>query len=350
MKKILRIVLFIIIVIVIVFGLLIAYASWTDYNPHEKEIVLENKSPDMIADSARLSLLIWNIGYAGLDATMDFFYDGGQQVRPDEAQVNENMTAIVDFLAQHKQKDVIMLQEADKSAKRSYRLNQYRTISSSLSGFTPSFGKNYDVFFIPVPFHSPYGKVEAGIMTLSKPKPENVVRYSFPGNYAWPKNLFMLDRCFMVNTYPVSNGKKLLIVNTHNSAYDDGSLRKKQMEYMKEFLVSEYEKGNYIVVGGDWNQCPPQFKHEFSENVFDTIHVSYIAANYLSEGWTWFFDRHVPTNRRLYAPYNPESTRTTVIDFYLLSPNIKPVSIKTINLKFKHSDHQPVEAIIELIP
>ena len=25
-------------------------------------------------------------------------------------------------------------------------------------------------------------------------------------------------------------------------------------------MLEEYEKGNYIVVGGDWNQCPPDFK------------------------------------------------------------------------------------------
>ena len=46
----------------------------------------------------------------------------------------------------------------------------------------------------------------------------------------------MLDRCFLVNRYPVSNGNELLMINTHNSAYDDGSLRKQQMDFLKDFL------------------------------------------------------------------------------------------------------------------
>ncbi len=35
--------------------------------------------------------MIWNIGYCGLDASMDFFYDGGEQVRPSEEKVKENL-------------------------------------------------------------------------------------------------------------------------------------------------------------------------------------------------------------------------------------------------------------------
>ena len=74
----------------------------------------------------------------------------------------------------------------------------------------------------------------------------------------------MLDRCFMVNRYPLENGKELLVINTHNEAFDPGEIRKAQMAYLKEFLLSEYAKGNYIIAGGDWNMSPPDFKPEFT--------------------------------------------------------------------------------------
>jgi len=81
----------------------------------------------------------------------------------------------------------------------------------------------------------------------------------------------MLDRCFLVNRYPLKNGKELLIVNTHNSAYDNGTLKKQEMAFLKQWLLDENNKGNYIVVGGDWNQCPPRFKPDYNDNAFDAV-------------------------------------------------------------------------------
>ncbi len=122
-----------------------------------------------------------------------------------------------------------------------------------------------------------------------------------------------------------------------------------QMESLHEFLVDEYEKGNYIIVGGDWNQTPAGFQPEFEHNIFDTIQLAYIEEGYLPGDWTWLFDPTVPTNRRVAKPYDPTLSPTTVIDYYLLSPNIIPVDIQGVNLGFVSSDHQPVLAKVRLI-
>jgi exonuclease III len=58
----------------------------------------------------------------------------------------------------------------------------------------------------------------------------------------------------------------------------------------------------------------------------------------------------VPTNRRVSKPYDRSSSLTTIIDFYLLSPNIEVNHIKTVDLDFRYSDHQPVHLQVELIP
>jgi endonuclease/exonuclease/phosphatase family metal-dependent hydrolase len=157
----------------------------------------------------------------------------------------------------------------------------------------------------------------------------------------------MLDRCFLVSRYRLDNGKNLLVINTHNSAYDDGTLRSRQMAYLKTFLIQEYEKGNYVIVGGDWNQCPPSFSPEFDRNLMDDENRMDIERDYLPK-WRWAYDRKVPTNRRLVAPYDKRTTLTTVIDFFLVSPNVEIKQVQGIHLEFEHSDHHPVKLEIKL--
>ena len=194
------------------------------------------------------------------------------------------------------------------------------------------------------------GQVESGLLSLTKHTPSTVDRYSFPGNYAWPMSLFMLDRCFLVERHPVSDGNELLIINTHNSAYDDGSLRQQQMIYLKEFLLNEYRQGNYLVVGGDWNQTPNGFVPELPSHLFDTLDLTYVEKDFPEPGWNWAFDPTLPTNRRVDVPYNPSTSLTTVIDYFLLSPNINAEEVETINTGFLYSDHQPVRLVARLNP
>ncbi len=272
--KILRPLLYLLLFLVGAFILFLLYATIDDYKPLEVSAQSIECEPDILADSLQARLLIWNIGYAGLDASMDFFYDGGEQMRPSEEGVMANIKGISSTLEPFEDFDFILLQEVDKDSKRSYYQNEFQLIQDQFSGYHSSFGKNYDVGFVPIPISEPMGKVESGLMTLSKQCPGSVERHSFPGNYSWPMKLFMLDRCFLVSRYRLSNQKELLIINTHNSAYDDGSLRTQQMSYLRDYLLSEYEKGNYVIVGGDWNQTPfglepvatlPSFRHRESD-------------------------------------------------------------------------------------
>lgn len=347
MKRILKILGLIIVLILVLFGIFLIYATIDDYRPEEKIIVYQNESPDAFNDTSVLSLMIWNIGYAGLGDDMDFFYDGGSQVRTSQEKTAENLKAVMNFIAAEDSTDFFLFQEVDIDSKRSYHLNQYDSVSTIFPDYASVFAPNYKVFFVPVPISNPMGKTEGGLMTVSRYKVSESVRYAFPGNYEWPKSLFMLDRCFLVNRYPLENGKELLIINTHNSAYDDGSLRTAQMEYLKDFLLEEYGKGNYIIVGGDWSQSPPNFTPNFKDQVHDEDNRSDIPGDYLSD-WTWLYDKSQPTNRRVKTIYKKGETPTALIDFFLLSPNVEALEVKTVDLNFEHSDHQPVKAFVKL--
>ena len=122
------------------------------------------------------------------------------------------------------------MQEEDLNSKRSYFANQVEAVGGLFGDYDAFVGINYDVFFVPIPIFEPMGKVKSGLFSLSRHAPVKVDRHSLPGNYSWPMKLFMLDRCFLVKRFPVSNGRELLVINTHNSAYDDGSLRKAQID------------------------------------------------------------------------------------------------------------------------
>ena len=341
--RIIRPFLYLLIFLVVAFLLFLAYSSLDDYRPEEVIFQQVDTQPDIIHDTSTLNLVIWNIGYAGLDASMDFFYDGGEQMRPSLEGVRQNMEGIIGTLSSYLDFDFVLLQEVDKNSRRSYRLDEYQMIKDEFPGYHDFLGKNYDVAFVPIPLKEPMGKVESGLMTISKYQANAVERHGFPGNYSWPIKLFMLDRCFLVNRYTLASQKELVVINTHNSAYDDGSLRAGKMEYLRDHLLSEYEKGNYVIVGGDWNQTPYGIDPELPNHQFDTENLTYVEEDYPAPGWIWAFDPSLPTNRRLKLPYDRSSTLTSIIDCFLLSPNFQQVEVKTIDLGFEYSDHQPVQ-------
>jgi endonuclease/exonuclease/phosphatase family metal-dependent hydrolase len=346
-KKILKAILAVILLLFLVFAIIIIYAIISDYKPEEKTIVFNSANPDLLKDSLEISLMTWNIGYCGLDRDMDFFYDGGTKVMTPEKKCLENLGAVKKFLRDNDSIDFFLLQEVDKNSKRSYHFNEYDTISKVLKDYQSFFATNYKVFFVPVPPASPMGKVLSGISLFSRYQPSSSVRYAFPGHYGFPTQLFMLDRCFIVNRYSLKNGKELLLINTHNEAFDPGDIRKAQMAYLRDFFLSEYARGNYIIAGGDWNQSPPDFKPDFSGNQVNKDQMM-MTSDYLPSGWKWIYDNDTPSNRSVIASYDPATTTTTVIDIFLLSPNVKGLSVDCINLNFENSDHNPVRVKVRL--
>ena len=345
LKKILKTVLIIIVVLVLGFIGLIVFAMISDYKPNEKEMISQSDTPSLLNDSLTFSFLTWNIGYAGLDKDMDFFKDGGTKVNTPEDTFRENFSRIEDFLLRNDTIDFIYIQEIDRDSKRSYRVDEYENVSKKLQGYKPFFAVNYDVFFVPAPPANPMGKVVSGLATYSKYTPESSARYSLPGDFGFPTQLFYLDRCFMVNRYKLSGGKELVLINTDNEAFDEGDIRKAQMETIREYIMNEYNSGNYVVAGGDWNQYPPDFVPAFPVNQVNTSLMA-VESDFLTGEWKWVFDPTSPSNRSVVAAYDAATTTTDVRDFFVLSPNLESVSVKCYNLGFANSDHNPV--IIEV--
>ena len=327
------------------------FATATDYKPAEKETIamVETSLPDTI-QAGFLKLYTWNIGYCGLGKNMDFFYEGGKMVRPDRKYYELCRDGVISQLTTLNKPDFILLQEVDQHSDRTYLDDQVEKITSALTGYTSFFALNYMVKFVPVPITSPMGKVQSGILTLSRFQPIEATRYKFPSAYSWPKRLFMLDRCFVLSRYKVSNGKQLVLINTHNSAYADAvEMRAKELKLIKDICVNEYSKGNYVIAGGDWNQNPLPFKPgQIQDGNIAKAITPGIPSDFLPAGFEWAFDPRYPTNRDVDKPYSKGKTLTTIIDFYILSPNITLHTTNTLQNNFAFADHQPVGMEVEL--
>lgn len=346
---IIKFIVIVVLVLICVLAVLLIHGSLTVYKPNEKETIsIEGKGNQQIV-SNELSLLIWNIGYCGLGKDVDFFYDGGKTVYGERNLIESYYEKNFNYLSKQTNTDFILLQEVDRNSWRSHKINQYNAFNDLFKNHTTAFASNYKVQFLPFPFTNPLGKIWSGLASYSKYQPIESTRYQFPGSYAWPKSNYLLKRCFLLQRFKTNNQKDLVIINTHNSAYDSGgSLKKEEMAYLKDVLLKEHEKGNYIVVGGDWNQIPFNFNNNRFKKIEDSYDQIPVPKDYLPQNWQWVYDTTIPTNRKLAKPYKPDYTFTTIIDYYLLSPNIEVISVKTDDLNFESSDHQPVKLKIKL--
>jgi len=351
LKLILKLILFIILAVLLLFGGIIVYNSIYDYNPKQKEkLTVLGGGYYNIPLGSEVSLMSWNMGYCGLGKEMDFFYDGGKRVRPTEEEFQKYLNGALNFLANNDATDIFLLQEVDTSAKRTYYINEAEMINQFLPNFSYVFAKNYDVKFVPFPLYAPMGSVVSGIMTLSKVRPIEAFRNPYLSSYSWPKNIFLLDRCLIYTKFKIQGGKYLVILNTHNSAYDDAAkLREVESDMIRTTMLDEYSKGNYVIVGGDWNRNPPGFnKNSFVDgNVGRTIEPA-LDSSFLPVGWRWVYDPSMPSNRDVNEPYKKGKTKTTIIDYFVVSPNIEVIENKTIKTGFNFSDHQPIYLKVRL--
>lgn len=338
-------------VVVIAFVFLVIILSVREYRPQEKESVkLSHNRGQKVFKDQEISILTWNIGYGALSETEDFFMDGGEKVRPDNKElVWKNIEAMKKVIKESRSQ-VVFLQEVDHNSKRSYYINEVKAFSNGWGGST-GYARNFLCDYIPYPLPT-IGKVDAGLLTLNQFQADQAERISLPTPFSWPVRICQLKRCLFLERVPIEgSNRQVVFVNLHLEAYDDGSGKEAQTKLLAQILEKEYEAGNYVIAGGDFNQTFEQVDEDkYPVWDKDNFQAGKVEENLFGEEWQFAVDDSLPTCRLLNGPYDRSDKKTQfyVIDGFILSPNVKLEYVKTLDEDFKNSDHNPVQIKIKL--
>ncbi len=258
------------------------------------------------------------------------YYDQNLKVNKDEVEeniqefnnsLNSEQTGTFDFIA---------IQEQDLDSTRSYHINEYQRLRNDgyseiynepnpnenindnfANHYSSVFAYNFSVPWIPVPIHQMHGQVQGGLSIFSKyTMLDKAERVTLPNISTFPLNIFELKRCLIITRYPVNNGKEFVFINVHFFAYDSsGSVRRQQLGLVNQVFQEEINKGNYVMLGADWNQILPQtygysgsdtkFKNEI---IYDNNDPAIAPFPFKEFKW-WKCDPSKPTNDLCWKDY-----------------------------------------------
>ena len=331
---------------------LLIYFHFTQFQPRPTEpLSRKGSARKEIKIGDTLTAITLNMGYGGLSYDTDFVMDGGSMVNPPSADlVKRNTEGVLSDLAAENA-DIYFLQEIDKSSSRSYHIDQVHAAEDTLSGVN-SFAANFKSQFVPYPFPETIGRVYSGIMTSSAYAVSKAERIALYIPYKWPVSIFQLKRCLLVSRIPLAkSNQQLILINLHLDAYDDGSGKIEQTKTLASLMQAEYQKGNYVIAGGDFNQTFPGS----DPNLYPLVKKEHfmpgtIDASLFPKEWKFLYDETVPTSRLCNMPYDPQSDEMQhyVIDGFIVSPNIICEEVRTLDWGFTYTDHNPVQVRLTL--
>ena len=344
---------FLALVLTLVGGFLIFATATTLQVKDEEDMKINGSVVDKVNADQTLKLLTWNVGYGALDEKQDCYWDGGKGVTGESKEVVKNNIETISQKIAQEDPDIFFIQEIDINSKRSFNINELQLLREEKEDdYNNSYACNFKAGFIPLPLYNPFGKVEGGITTFCKYRITESKRVQLPIPFKWPVSLLNLKRCLLVNRSPIEGSdKELVMINLHLEAYDDGEGKAKQLKQLMDLMQEEVNKGNYVIAGGDFNQCFSNVDLTKYPKMNDWVCPIIDVEQY--KDFTFNMDDRVPTCRSLYKTYVGNDTSYTnfqhyMLDGFITSNNITVNSLETLDLGFKNTDHNPVVMSVSL--
>ena len=196
--------------------------------------------------------------------------------------------------------------------------------------------------------------MESGLYTLSRAEARTAERLSLPCPFSWPVRILNLKRCLLVSRFPVKGtDRELVLVNLHLEAYDSGEGKEAQTRQLVSFMQAEYEKGNYVIAGGDFNQRFTNIDQSAYPVYEGMWQPGEISADAFGENFTLLMDNSAPTCRSLDKPLagaGRDGFQFYLIDGFIVSANVQADAAETLDLGFTCTDHNPVRLRFTLQP
>ena len=323
--------------------------------PDRTELEVENQSQRILEKNTEYSAVTYNVGFGAYSDEFSFFMDEaewedgshtqgkyGKGISREDVIANvEGQAAILrDILP-----DFILLQEVDEDSTRSYHIDMVQYFKDTFPYMNSTYAINYHSAWLNLPLLDPIGIINSGCVTLSRFFVQYAERRSYPLATDLSK-FFDLDRCFTVERFPVDGGKTLVLVNSHMSAYDEGGvIRKAQLDMLTSFMAEEYEKGNWVIVGGDFNHSLGQeFREAFPSEQVIPEWAKVLDDEDLPDHFALVKPENgmeTPSCRNADTPYEEGKNYSTVLDGFIVSDNVLATAT-VYDTGFLYSDHNPV--------
>ena len=286
-----------------------------------------------------LTVMTWNIGFAGLGKDADLIADNGKSLRAlgagDIALAAEK---IADRLAGTRA-DVICLQENAEAGFLTRGVPVRRLIDTALSNRQNHYWCDMKTVAVP-----PLLKIDHGMSVHSGIDLEQCLAETFPQDDVY--HLGVLKKHYgalICRSRIEGSDREWVIFNVHLSAFDeDGAARQQQFGRLMELATAEYAKQNFVVIAGDWNMrlAPTEFPHQADRK--QASWMIEFPVEMLPKGWQLAVDQGAPSVRSLNEPYTAGRNFRTIVDGFVHSPNVTLEEVRTADLEFELSDHNPV--------
>ena len=220
-------------IVVIVLGYIIyLYASYHRIEDNKSlSVESHTETKQTLTTGKQYSAITYNIGFGAYTPDFSFFMDGGKSSWAKSKKSVLKTVKNAGNLTKSYDPDFALIEEIDLNSTRSYHVNEYSILKKCLKNYDTVFAQNYDSAFLFYPFTQPHGSSKAGLALFS--------RYPIKDS---------------LRRIPVDNGKYLVIFQLHMSAYGNSDkIRKGQIRMLSADMKKEYEAGNYVLCGGDFN-------------------------------------------------------------------------------------------------
>lgn len=327
----------------LIFALLIIFLVNAFYNPPAVRLYQWSLPQEISKDE--LEIITWNLGYGGLGKDSNFVLDGGTDWRlKSKTIVEQNVSGIINFL-KSTNPDLFLFQEIAKPSFMNHRVNVLDSVIAALPKYQHIYISDFRTHLIPAPLTINSGLAvfaTSGLVSFSESRllPLEPRRAG-----AFRKHYQMV-----VNHIPTNlKDKEWIVINLHLAAFDsNGNVRSKQLEKVRSFAIEQYQRGNFVVIGGDWNLRLVQtnFPHKTEEKYL--FWIQDLPDDAFPPDWKIVADSNVPSVRTVHKAYVPDDNYVTIIDGFVTSPNVNPILVETMDLGFANSDHNPSKAIFTI--
>lgn len=211
-----------------------------------------------------VKVLNWNVQFMAGNVNNHFFFDNGLDEWPAEAVLVNTIDAIAKLI-ESEDPDVILLQEVDDGAERTYFQDQLGLLLERLPSTYQAQANTFywQADFLPLP--ALWGPVGMKLSIISKYKIVAAERYALApiSSNSWIERQFQPRRAVLHAELESSDGRSFHVLNTHFSAFAQGTdTMSRQVGQVVELMKGFEARGEQAIIGGDFNLIPSKAAYE----------------------------------------------------------------------------------------